>query len=195
MWITWTQSLGVGILLTGGQLWLDRSRVFRNRGGDLRINSGKAIVRNTFLGGDFDHTRVITVVDGQLTMSYSTVIAGTDDLGDPSALYCSNVAEVSVRNSILVSVSDSSEVVCDDATIDSSALEDVTAFPGNTMVDFVVTNWPNTGLAEGNFHLNGNHPTAIDTAAVWQPGDPLVDIDGDPRPQDQTPTAAGADLP
>jgi hypothetical protein len=36
----------------------------------------------------------------------------------------------------------------------------------------------------------------IDTAAIWQTGDPTTDIDGDPRPStDGSPDIAGADIP
>ena len=47
----------------------------------------------------------------------------------------------------------------------------------------------------GDFHLSGTHPAAIETAAIWQLGDPTTDIDGEPRPvTDQGPDFAGADL-
>jgi hypothetical protein len=38
------------------------------------------------------------------------------------------------------------------------------------------------------------YPTEIETAALWETGDPTTDIDGDSRPvTDGTPDFAGAD--
>ncbi|MBK8241533.1 MAG: hypothetical protein IPK74_38980 [Deltaproteobacteria bacterium] len=52
------------------------------------------------------------------------------------------------------------------------------------------------GYASGNFHLTPMAPAAILTAAQWQAGDPLVDIDGDARPGvDGSADVAGADIP
>jgi hypothetical protein len=53
-----------------------------------------------------------------------------------------------------------------------------------------------TNYLTGDFHLSAMHPGAIDTAAVWMTGDPMVDIDGDARVNtDGSPDVAGADVP
>lgn len=47
-------------------------------------------------------------------------------------------------------------------------------------------------MISGDFHLEPGHPFA--DVAQWQPGDPLVDLDGDERPNVAgTPDVAGAD--
>ncbi|MFO0634119.1 MAG: hypothetical protein U0168_14835 [Nannocystaceae bacterium] len=57
------------------------------------------------------------------------------------------------------------------------------------------TNWFD-GFGAGDFSLNtANAPASILTAAQWQSGDPLVDIDGDARPNsDGAADVAGADI-
>ncbi len=40
------------------------------------------------------------------------------------------------------------------------------------------------GAEDGDFHLSVAGAVAIGDIAEWQDGDPIVDIDGDPRPMD-----------
>jgi hypothetical protein len=182
-------------IVVSGELWLDRSMVVNNVGGGLLVDGGAAVVRNAFVGGNNTDVNVIEVLDGQMSIVFSTLIAGPITVGEPAALACSG-GEVSVRNSIIAGTSMAPEVTCDNVMIESSVLEDAAAFPGNAMMTFAPATWPGAGgLTNADYHLNDEQPPVIDTAAAWQPGDPLVDIDGDPRPHDDTPTAAGADLP
>jgi len=52
------------------------------------------------------------------------------------------------------------------------------------------------GFGTGDFSLTAMRPPAIDTTAQWNEGDPLTDIDGDPRPTtDGAADYAGADVP
>ncbi|MBK8717449.1 MAG: hypothetical protein IPN32_22290 [Deltaproteobacteria bacterium] len=64
----------------------------------------------------------------------------------------------------------------------------------NTPVGDFNTDWFSD--ANADFHLTPMAPAAILTAAQWQSGDPLIDIDGDARPGvDGSADVAGADIP
>ena len=181
-------------IVVSGELWLDRSMVVNNAGGGLLVDGGAAVVRNSFVGGNNTGVVAIDIDGGSADISFTTAYSALT-LGTPAiALRCAPRDIVNVHNSILVTSDTDPEVVCSNATITSSVLEDGAAFPGNTELPFIET-WF-VAYTQGNYHLApGMYPPAIDSAATWLPGDPIVDIDGDPRPQDDTPTAAGADLP
>jgi hypothetical protein len=182
-------------IVVSGELWLDRSMVVNNAGGGLLVDGGAAVVRNAFVGGNNPGKVAIDVDGGSAAISFTTAYASVT-VGTPAiALRCAVGDDVTVHNSIFVSTEpDDPEIVCTDAAITSSVLEDGAAFPGNTELPFIETWFED--FESGDYHLApGMYPPAIDTAATWQPGDPLVDIDGDPRPHDDSPTAAGADLP
>jgi hypothetical protein len=180
---------GRGIIVTG-ELWLDRSEVINNLFGGVLVNGG-AVIRNSYVGGDIADRPAIDIQVGSVTMiSFTTFGAG---FGVATALRCTDRTGTTVSNSLLVSRSDANVVDCPNATITNSAIE-MQVIGDNVTLGNMDTAWF-ANYANGDFHLSGLHPAEIDTAAIWQPGDPLVDIDGDPRPQDQTPTAAGADLP
>jgi len=52
------------------------------------------------------------------------------------------------------------------------------------------------GYGAGNFHLQNDGLSLFADIAQWQPGDPLTDIDGDPRPTTAgAADYAGADVP
>ncbi|MBP7290571.1 MAG: hypothetical protein KBB21_28350, partial [Nannocystaceae bacterium] len=114
---------------------------------------------------------------------------------------CNAGATVTVRNSLLLSRADAaSDIQCSNASISDSVTE--ANFPGGSNITTVGVmgatesmSWF-AGYASGNFHLTPMAPAAILTAAQWQSGDPLVDIDGDARPGvDGSADVAGADIP
>ncbi len=124
-------------------------------------------------------------------MIYSTVATGIDT----AAISCTDpAANVSIRNSLVVSRSDDDAIVnCGNLEITTSALED--AVPGNTELGpWTDSSWF-TNFNAGDLGLN-QYPPELEGAATWQTGDPSTDIDGDPRPTtDGTPDFAGADIP
>jgi hypothetical protein len=177
-------------IVVNGDLWMDRSAVVNNEYGGVLVTGGSAIARNSFVGGNITDVAAIDVQGGSATISFTTLGAG---LGTSAGLLCSNGSSVTVTNSLLVSRSTDDVMQCPNAAITHSAIEQQ-QIGDNVMLGALETSWF-TDYNTGDFHLSGTHPAEIDAAASWQPGDPLVDIDGDPRPQDASPTAAGADLP
>ncbi len=177
-----------GVLVNGGELWVDRSEVANNDGGGIVVDGGGSLVlRNSFVGGDVNDQQAIDLVDGTLLVSYSTLASG---FGASAALACTDATGSVLRNSLLVSRSDDDELQCPNVDATNSALEMMLA--GNEDLGPMQTIWFE-GFAAGDFHLAAA-PIGIATAAMWAPGDPLVDIDGDPRPTvDGSADFAGAD--
>ena len=107
---------------------------------------------------------------------------------------------VDIRNSIIVSQGGTppDELSCPSATITYSATEGVVGGDGNDAVGpfpAMPADWF-MSYAAGDFHLAAEGLTVFADVALWQTGDPLTDIDGDPRPAvDGTPDYAGADVP
>ncbi|MFV8750464.1 hypothetical protein ACNOYE_07920 [Nannocystaceae bacterium ST9] len=170
-----------GIVVDGGELWVDRSQVVNNDGGGIEVNGGGSLVlRNSFVGGGtLVNDNAIHMTDGDFQIAYSTLGGGALN---SSPLACDmNASGSNIHNSLLVSYT--SNVACDGVNIMSSVLEDISNYPGNIELMFDDQSMWFVGYDQGDFHLIGaNAPAAIANAASWQSGDPLVDIDGDPRP-------------
>ncbi|MCH9682046.1 MAG: hypothetical protein K0V04_11470 [Deltaproteobacteria bacterium] len=179
------------VVVDGGLLWADRTRIIGNVGGALAADAGAEVVlRNGFFGGDINDVTAIDVVQSSVTIVYSTLGAG---FGAATALDCDVTAVVDVRNSLLVARTTDPEVACGFATIETSVSE---AELGGTNVGLgeMSVAWFED-YAAGDLHL-ASPPAAVIDAALWQQGDPEIDIDGEPRPDiDGARDAAGADVP
>jgi hypothetical protein len=176
-----------GVLVNGGQAWLDRTRVVQNSGGGIVAQSNAELVlRNCFVGGGTEVIGV-EVIDASARVVYTTVVAST--FMSTPAFGCTSPGMVDIRNSIVVSQGGSSpdELSCAGADVVTSATEaDVGSADILWFVDF----------NGGDFSLSGTGATTFADIAQWQTGDPLTDIDGAPRPaSDGTPDHAGADIP
>ncbi|MEX1367561.1 MAG: hypothetical protein AB1Z98_30815, partial [Nannocystaceae bacterium] len=183
------------VLVDGGRAWLDRSRVVTNLGGGIVAQSAAELVlRNCFLGGDVSNTDAFTVNGATATALYTTILAGDGGLGESRALVCDGGATVSVRNSIVVAIDDVPEIACSVADVSFTATEGATAGTGNEDLGNIQAGW---FVNETNdFHLGAMAPIAIANTAQWQIGDPITDIDGEPRPTtDGASDFAGADVP
>jgi len=178
----------LGVRVTGGQAWLDRTRVVQNAGGGILAEAdAELVLRNCFVGGSVVDVDAIALNGSTMTMVYTTAGGGTVLGGRARALYCEAATIANVRNSILVSADTMPEVECAGATLTDSATE---ADVGNLNIM-----WFN-GYATGDFSLTGMGATTFADVAEWSTGDPLVDIDGNPRPAvDGSPDYAGADVP
>jgi hypothetical protein len=188
-------AVGPALQGRGASLWLQRSEVVNNQGGGLLFSQGSwVVVENSVVGGDRNHVPAVSVRDSELEIAYATLAAG---FGEAVALSCSGDVSVDVRNSILVAESTIGEVDCSDAVIVRSALE--SAFgSGNVAVGVVDTAAWFQDFTGGDLHLRSEAATMFDGVAQWSPGDPVVDLDGDPRPTGEDGDRedwAGADIP
>jgi hypothetical protein len=117
------------------------------------------------------------------------------NLGESSrALACDPASTVSIRNSFLVAIDDGTpEIDCASANASNSASENALPGNGNATLGDIQAGWF-VDLTD-DFHLH-SPPAAVSTTGRWQHGDPLVDIDGDPRPAlAEGPDHVGADAP
>jgi hypothetical protein len=96
---------------------------------------------------------------------------------------------------LLFAEDDADEVDC--ASLDASynaAEQDLGAANGNESVALTTASFPDWG--ERDLHLSVAAFALVDDIAQWQSGDPLVDIDGEPRvAEDGAMEHAGADIP
>ncbi len=184
-------STNPAVLVDDGRLWADRTQILDNVGGAVTGQAASVLVlRNCFVGGDVSDVTAVEVISSTATILYSTVGAG---FGASTTLDCDVTATVDVRNSLLVARTLDPEIACGFATLETSATEGV-AGGTNIALGSMDVAWFEDYVA-GDFHLASPPAAAID-AAVWQQGDPTVDIDGEPRPDiDGTSDAVGADVP
>jgi hypothetical protein len=96
------------------------------------------------------------------------------------------MAVVDVRNSLLVSLSPNPEIDC------ASVMPITSAWEAGGLGD-MATSWF-VDYSNGDYRLEPEAPAGI-RAAIWQPGDPTTDIDGNPRVTDGMSDHAGADVP
>ncbi|KIG17474.1 hypothetical protein DB30_03175 [Enhygromyxa salina] len=178
---------GLGLEINDGHAWVQQSRIVKNERGGIRVDGGTLRLEHSFVGGDADDVNAIEVLDGEVSIIYTTIVAGGDD---SHAFVCETSSESTIRNSIIVSLGDSAEVMCDAVEIIDSFNEADSAEKFDDNSDWF-EDW------RDDFHLvPGKYPAILETLAIWRTGDPQKDIDGDPRPTaDGTQDFAGADLP
>jgi hypothetical protein len=192
--LTFSQNTVEGIRADGATLYLDRAQVVGNTGGGILLeNAASSHLRNCFVRGA-DGFAAVTSDGSTVDILYSTLVGVLDT---SPALTCD--AGVVARNSIIVSraTGGDPDIACP-AAITYSALE--LDYPGEGNVELGALTSGNqdtwfTSYMAGDFHLV-NPPANLLTAALWQAGDPLVDIEGAARPSEVgTADVAGADLP
>ena len=186
---------GTGVVINGGSAWVEACQIVNNVGGGIFLDNGGGLsVTNSTVGGDLNSIDAIEVADGSATILYSTLFGGGDFGGGATALRCMDGTDVTVRNSLLVATAAGDEIICEGAQIEDNALE--MSIPNNVQIGPIEDYSWFIDAPNGDFHLSGTHPDAINTAATWQPGDPSTDIDGDPRPSEAgAADVAGADIP
>ena len=183
----------LGIRVTGGGgLVLDRTEVVDNNAGGIEVLMGsEALLRNTIVGGDRNNVYALDVRGSTVEVVYTTMVAG---FGTASALFCDGQASVEVRNSIMLSQTESTpEIQCMNATISNSATH---AEAGN-LNEAWFSNWNG-----GNFRLSATGGEVFADIARWETGDPATDIGNtagtsySPRPNtDGASDYAGAHIP
>ena len=126
----------------------------------------------------------ISVDNAVIDVRYSNIVGGIGP-----ALTCTALGSGEVRNSIITASPGFNSV---DAAC-AMQFSGNAVGPGADGVD--VGNYDATWFVDapgGNFHLSAAGELAFDGIGQWEPGDPVVDIDGDARPQ-AGPGFAGVD--
>ena len=190
----------VGLRVDGGRAWVDRGRIVQNAGGGVVVenvageNVADVTLRNCFVGDGTNGEHGLLVNGASANVLFTTLGVGVDNFADVFPVRCTGAVDVTIRNSLLVSFDNDSEISCSTAMVSNTASEALIPGVGNRMLGPIAADWF-VGIDTGDFHLD-NPPAMLDTAAVWNTGDPVTDIDGNPRPVvDGTADYAGADVP
>lgn len=175
---------GSAIVADNATVVVQGSRIVRNGGGISATGGSSVTLTNVFASGPLNENAV-NIEGSTFTAVYSTL--GNATFNDDAALRCDEFSTVALRNDVVVSQGGASAIECASATIVTSALADDTSVPPFDDDWFADYN-------DDDFHLDPSHPFA--GLAEWQAGDPLIDIDGEPRiTVPGTLDTAGADLP
>jgi len=184
----------VGLLSTNGRVYLEDVRIVGNDLTGVSVGGTEDVtLRNVIIAGNGTGTSprgFVTTAATPFTMVYTTIAynAGTN----AGAINCAGEAIRSVRNSILISNSFMNTINCgENLMVTTSVISDVDYEdePTNTpVVD-------DSGLLlDVDFEIGVG--SVADGVAVWQDGDPLLDINGAMRPgMVGSPDAAGANEP
>jgi len=218
MQVSNTDAGGAGISCSGTSVWIDDSTITGNSQLGLDVSGCNAYLRRTVIadngGGGLDMSggelRITTSaiglngnelsssvgglrVDGTIVdVTYSSLVGNEALDNTRGSVFCVGGVSGVIRNSIVIGAGDSISG-CDDIMFDWSAL-DTAGFSGsNVDVGPVTPGWF-VGLAANDFHLTASGQETFADIALWEPGDPLTDIDGDPIPMEQSSTP-GYDQP
>ncbi len=179
------EDASTGMVVEGSAL-LGRTRVSGHFvGGGIRVDGGTLVMVNSIVHQNEYENDGIELVGGQLTLTYSTIVG---------ALECTGGATAAIRNSIILGHATEAGLVCPVATVESSVVNQGEGQgQGNVVAsaDELPMIFVDAAQYGGDYHvLPDSIPAGV---AVWQDGDPLLDIDGDERPGLQD--YAGADIP
>lgn len=161
-----------------GRAWVDRAEVVPAKEGIRVQDGGELTLRNCLIGGAPMGGRGLFVTG---TASAEVLYTSVASVNNP-AVQCGDMAEVTIRNSIIVSTDGDApgELVCPPAVLMGTATEaQVGVFAANAewFVDFT-----DPGFLGVDLRLSQNGAFVFQDYATWQIGDPPIDIDGQPRP-------------
>lgn len=191
-----TSNQGIGIRATGGAtLDIQTSRLARNVTHAIEVDGAQVSIINTFATHQQANATAVSVASGGTFESlYSSISAG---LQNSAALQCEGGTIVDVRNSILVKdgPGNGQALDCVTATIDHSVLTGTFEGATNSYLQPLLDPYWFRYFSEGDLHLDFAFTGDFLDIAEWQTGDPLTDIDGDPRTTDGATDFPGADVP
>jgi hypothetical protein len=185
-------TMAEGVSVNGATMYLDRTRVVGNTGGGILLtNAATGHLRNCIVGGTGGSAPAISVVAGEATILDSTVV---DPGINARALTCGVAGSAEIRNSLLYGEDDIDEVSCPGVAATYTASEQALAGEGNQSLALQNASFAN--FDSSDFLLSASGSALVDGVARWLTGDPLVDIEGDPRAAvDGAMEHAGADVP
>jgi len=185
-------SNGGGVQINGeaAHLFLDRAHVEAQSEAMNVANGARATIRNTLLYSESSSGLVVSSyssTSSSTQITYSTIVNG---------VRCPDDSAVAIRNSMVITEEGGASAVgCTGADVTFSALS--TSFPGSGNVE--IGHFAPQGQADEplewlqrmgdayepdyfKFRLTPQGANLVDDVARWAPGDPTVDVDGQPRP-------------
>lgn len=206
---------GNALTCHGGLVWFDRSVSHKNQWAGVDVDGcithirqsviegnpvgiraekpGETVIVNSYVSGNGQGIELET--GAALRVEFSTIVENfSDEPGAVPSLFCTAPGEVTIRNSVVMAAGED-QIDCSGAVVSHSALTpaDVDG-EMNLMADLIsVALWfdpPKNGV----YRVRPNAP--LGEVGRWQPGDPTVDFDGEPRPAvADSPEWVGADRP
>jgi hypothetical protein len=177
---------GPAIDVSAGTLVGTRLQLRQNAGGAIALTDGANLsLVNSIVGSISPFATALSVTESTADLLHVTLVGSS-----APALSCDAPLSVTLRNTIVLEAWIGPELECDEAVLVNSATE--------AEVGDFTTNGPNwfVSLGASDFHLTPEGAAAFDGLGQWNTGDPLTDIDGDPRPGvDGAPDFPGADVP
>ncbi len=169
-----------GVSCTESRVDIRRSRIVANTGGGIRVRAGCQLrLETSYVGANGSRgpdSSGLFVDGGSVDVLYATIADNTvGGSGNPDSIVCVDDAIVSVRNSIVVG-RDAASIACLGIQIETSAVDE--PIEDNVNVGPADLDW----FEDGDFGLTKDGAMVFEGIAVWEPGDPVLDIDGDARP-------------
>lgn len=181
-----------GAMLAEGDVTLTRTRVhYSYVQGGIEVTGTLRAINTMVYDNIYSIGDILAQPGSTLELSYTVI--GTDGLDCPGT---PGQSEQLIRNSIVLGLDCPSAVIHDSALGVEAALSQG---QGNVLIqdtDYAAVFVNATGNGNDlDFHVLPGAPIVTDLA-VWAEGDPVDDIDGDPRPaEDGAMDFAGADVP
>lgn len=194
---------GLGVVCTGFSVWVDdgavrnttelgmdvsgdcnvhlrRSLVLANNDGGIDMAGGQLSVRNSvigFNGNEFTSLRGGLGLNGTaVDITYSTIVGNEAMNMERGSVFCVGGESGEIRNSIIAGAGTSVDG-CSGLTFLGNAVDDPDAAAAGAEVGPAMSAWF-VDLGMNDFHLSTAGADTLMGIAMWQKGDPLVDIDG-----------------
>ena len=185
-----------GLRVTNGLAWMDRTRIVQNSGGGIIAEAdAELVLRNSIVSGNGSgaaNTRGLEVTGGAHARVLYTTVA-RNDAQTVDSIHCDG-GTVEVRNSIVVG-RDGGSIDCLGIEVTTSAVDENIDGGDNKLVNADMAPGWFFSIAEADYHLSAAGEMEFGGVAQWQPGNPLMDIDGEARPQTEDGgDYAGADV-
>ncbi|MCR9162116.1 MAG: hypothetical protein ACE37F_28665 [Nannocystaceae bacterium] len=173
-------------VFSSGDVYVRRSQ-FRGNPGETN-NTGVLLSGGSFtaVNSDFGPAGdpMFSISNADLDVRYSTIA------GNQTGIQCDGDSSGVIRNSIITNIGTSAFGTCGLSFIDNAIDQE---FFGGTVVPSYDPDWF-TISSGSRFYLSPSGVEVFEGIADWDDGDPVVDIEGDPRPQD-APGFPGVDEP
>ncbi|MEM9457496.1 MAG: hypothetical protein AAGF11_25175, partial [Myxococcota bacterium] len=163
---------------------LRRTGVQTNDGGGISVDGlgTHLYAENSVIAGNIGPVAGagIRIIAANAELTYSVVVSnGT--FAAPVNFECLGDVSGEVRNSIISGPNGNSINACDTLTWNTNALDTDNLGATNTNIGPYSNSWfVDPGI--GDYHLDATQLPMFMDIAMWQKGDPITDIDGDPIP-------------
>lgn len=173
-------AVGEAVQVVGAVLHLDGVLVVLNPGGGIALSNGAFLsARSSVLGANGSalvDAQALRATASTFALRYVTVAGNAS--ATVASIACTGGSSGTVDDSIVIAIEPAS-IDCRGLVVAHSSIDSFVAGEGVVLRDAFDLGWFQAPGA-GDFHLAPGHPFA--DVAQWDVGDPVVDLDGDPRP-------------